>query len=102
MMLILILPSEYKAITSFYSTITDADTDKLANIYLKKFNYEKIFHKEKVAKFNKKKAAIKDLQDLIFSTISILIQKHIKNNKKNTLYKKLKTLKTYLASTNYI
>ena len=99
---ILISPLKYEAITSFYLIIADADINKLINIHLKKFNYKKIFHKERVAKFNKKETTIKDLQNLIFLTISILIQKHIKDNKKNTLYKKLKTLKIYLAPINYI
>ena len=52
---------EYGVIISYYSTIAGADVDKLANIYLKKFNYEKIFYKERIAKFNKKKTTIKDL-----------------------------------------
>ena len=52
---------EYGVIISYYSTIAGADVDKLANIYLKKFNYEKIFYKERIAKFNKKKNTIKDL-----------------------------------------
>ena len=93
---------KYKVIINFYSIIVDADIDKLANIYLKKFNYKKIFYKERMAKFNKKKTTIKDLQNLIFLTISISIQKHIKDNKKNILYKKFKILKIYLAFTNYI
>ena len=69
----LILLSEYKIIISFYFTIADTDTDKLANIHLKKFNYKKIFHKKKMAKFNKKKTVIKDLQDFIFLIIFILV-----------------------------
>ena len=60
-MSILVLPSEYKTIISFYLIITGTDIDKLANIYLKKFNYEKIFHKKRVTKFNKEKTIIKDL-----------------------------------------
>ena len=60
-MLILISPLEYEIIISFYPTITGADTDKLANIYLKKFNYKKIFHKERMTKFNKEKVIIKNL-----------------------------------------
>ena len=98
----LVPPSEYKAIISFYPTVAGADVDKLANIHLRKFNYKKIFHKKRVAKFNKEEVAIKDLQDFIFLIISTSIQKHIKGNKRNTLYKKFKTLKTHLTSTNYI
>ena len=55
-----------------------------------------------MAKFNKKKTIIKDLQDLIFLIIFILVQKHIKDNKKNTPYKKLKTLKICFIFTDYI
>ena len=98
----LVPPPEYKTTTSFYPTITNTDTDKLANIYLKKFNYKKIFHKKRMTKFNKEETIIKDLQDLILSTISTSVQKHIKNNKRNIPYKKLKTLKTYLTPTDYI
>ena len=54
-------PPEYKITTSFYLIIAGADTDKLVNIYLKKFNYEKIFYKERMAKFNKEEIVIKDL-----------------------------------------
>ena len=72
-MLILVSPPEYGVIISFYSIVVGADVDKLANIYLKKFNYEKIFYKERVVKFNKEEAVIKDLQDLIFLIISILV-----------------------------
>ena len=50
----LILLPEYRIIISFYFTVVDADADKLTDIYLKKFNYKKIFHKERMAKFNKK------------------------------------------------
>ena len=53
--------SEYEIIINFYSTIVDINVNKLANIYLKKFNYKKIFYKEKMTKFNKKKTVIKDL-----------------------------------------
>ena len=56
-----VLSSEYGIITSFYLIIVGIDVDKLANIYLKKFNYKKIFYKERIAKFNNKKAIIKDL-----------------------------------------
>ena len=57
----LVLSPEYGIIISFYSIIADTDADKLANIYLKKFNYKKIFYKEKMVKFNKKKTVIKNL-----------------------------------------
>ena len=57
----LVSPPEYKVIISFYPIIIGVDIDKLINIYLRKFNYEKIFYKERMAKFNKKEAAIKDL-----------------------------------------
>ena len=60
-MSIFILSPKYETIISFYFIIVDADANKLANIYLKKFNYEKIFYKERVVKFNKEKTAIKDL-----------------------------------------
>ena len=60
-MLILVLPPEYKVIISFYSIVVGVDTDKLINIYLRKFNYKKIFYKKRIAKFNKEEAAIKDL-----------------------------------------
>ena len=53
--------SEYGVIISFYFIVTGVDVNKLADIYLKKFNYEKIFHKKRVAKFNKKETIIKDL-----------------------------------------
>ena len=69
----LVLSPEYKIIISFYSIITDTDIDKFANIYLKKFNYKKIFYKERMTKFNKEKIVIKDLQDLIFLIIFISI-----------------------------
>ena len=98
----LILSPEYKIIISFYLIVADIDADKLTDIYLKKFNYKKIFYKEKVVKFNKKEAAIKDLQDFIFSIISTLVQKHIKGDKRNIPYKKFKTLKTCLAPINYV
>ena len=55
-----------------------------------------------MAKFNKKKTIIKDLQDFIFLIIFILIQKHIKDNKKNILYKKFKILKTCFVFIDYI
>ena len=93
---------KYKIITSFYLIITDTNTDKFIDIYLKKFNYKKIFYKKKMTKFNKEKTVIKNLQDFIFLIISISIQKYIKGNKRNTLYKKLKILKIYLAPINYI
>ena len=57
----LVLSSEYKIIISFYSIIVDIDADKLADIHLKKFNYEKIFHKKRMVKFNKEKTVIKNL-----------------------------------------
>ena len=60
-MSILVSPPEYEIITSFYPIVIDIDADKLADIYLKKFNYEKIFYKKKMIKFNKEEAAIKDL-----------------------------------------
>ena len=61
MILTFILLSEYGTIISFYFIVIDADINKLVNIYLKKFNYKKIFHKERMVKFNKKEIAIKDL-----------------------------------------
>ena len=57
----LISSSEYETIISFYFIIVGVDVDKLVNIYLKKFNYKKIFHKKRMAKFNKEKIIIKDL-----------------------------------------
>ena len=60
-MLTLVLSSEYGAIISFYFIIIDADIDKLVNIYLRKFNYKKIFYKKRMIKFNKEEAAIKNL-----------------------------------------
>ena len=56
-MSIFISPSKYKIIISFYFIIINADID----IYLKKFNYKKIFYKKKMAKFNKEEIIIKDL-----------------------------------------
>ena len=73
MILIFILSSEYKTTTSFYPTITGIDIDKLANIYLKKFNYKKIFYKERMDKFNKEEVTIKNLQNLILLTIFISV-----------------------------
>ena len=58
---IFISSPEYKTTTSFYFTVAGVDADKLVNIYLKKFNYKKIFYKERVIKFNKEEAVIKDL-----------------------------------------
>ena len=101
-MLTFVLSLEYGVITSFYFIVAGVDVDKLVDIYLRKFNYKKIFHKERMIKFNKEETAIKDLQDLILLTIFILVQKHIKDNKRNILYKKLKTLKTHLTPTNYV
>ena len=60
-MLTFILLSEYKTITSFYFIIINVNINKLANIHLKKFNYKKIFYKERMIKFNKKKTVIKNL-----------------------------------------
>ena len=57
----LISPPEYGVIISFYPIVVGVDVDKFVNIYLKKFNYKKIFHKKRMAKFNKKEAVIKDL-----------------------------------------
>ena len=53
--------SEYGVIISFYFIIVGIDTDKFINIHLKKFNYKKIFYKEKITKFNKEEIVIKDL-----------------------------------------
>ena len=61
MMPILISPLKYGITISFYPIITGVDVDKFVNIYLRKFNYEKIFHKERMIKFNKEEAIIKDL-----------------------------------------
>ena len=61
MILTLVPPPKYKIITNFYSIIVGVDIDKFANIYLKKFNYKKIFHKKRMTKFNKEKIIIKDL-----------------------------------------
>ena len=60
-MLIFVLSLEYKIIISFYFIIVDVDVDKFINIYLRKFNYKKMFYKKKMIKFNKEKAAIKNL-----------------------------------------
>ena len=60
-MLIFVLLLKYRVITSFYLIIISIDTNKLANIYLKKFNYKKIFYKKKIIKFNKEEIVIKDL-----------------------------------------
>ena len=57
----LVPPPEYKIIINFYLIVTGANTNKLADIHLKKFNYKKIFHKERMAKFNKEEAVIKNL-----------------------------------------
>ena len=55
-----------------------------------------------MVRFNKEEVAIKDLQDLIFLTISILVQKHIEGDKRNILYKKFKTLKIRFVPIDYI
>ena len=57
----LVPSSKYGTIINFYPIIININIDKLANIHLRKFNYEKIFYKKKMAKFNKKEAVIKDL-----------------------------------------
>ena len=57
----LVLSLEYRIIISFYFIVTGVDVNKLIDIYLRKFNYEKIFYKKKMIKFNKKETIIKDL-----------------------------------------
>ena len=60
-MLIFILPLKYRIIISFYFIVVGVDVDKFIDIYLRKFNYKKIFHKKRIAKFNKEKVVIKNL-----------------------------------------